>query len=148
MKTEPAEERCETQGVAEGRLGAGEGYRQRAHGPREGSPGTPQAGGGGRRPVDILAELEKIRQQTLGAAQQPVASQPPAANGYKEIEHRVSLSLPRASFSRARHFLISLRLEDESHQVVDSYQEGIELEDLAQLDQLLLNLKIALQPRE
>ena len=109
------------------------------------------------RKVDILGELEKIRRQTIvrerprleaEAEAGTEVAEPVQRNGLRSIDHEVRLSLPRESFLRARHFSIRLQVEDESHQVVDSFQDGIELEGLEGLDRLLVHLKIALQPQE
>jgi len=116
------------------------------------APRTPiDTPSGTRRQVDILAELEKIRRQALGASDSPASpggALRAASNGRGEIAREIQLTLSRANFSRARRFLVNLQVEDEAHQVVDAFRDQVELTDLASLDKLLVRLNIALNSEE
>ena len=119
--------------------------------------------------VDVLAELEKIRKQALsGATDAPPrpaalpsrpaphapAPAPPVAaraatNGKGEIHRSVELTLKRSEFQRARRFLLNLRVEDGDHRVVDAIRDlPIDIADSAQLEKVLLQLNVALKPKD
>jgi mutual gliding-motility protein MglA len=129
--------------------------------------------------VDVLAELEKIRRQAMhspaGAAPPirpatPAAPlRPPAAtsiaavgaggssahpkypvlNGKGEIHRSVELTLKRGEFTRARRFLLNLRIEDEDRQVVDAIRDlPIEIQDAKTLERVLLQLNVAIKSKD
>ncbi|HEX9669167.1 MAG TPA: hypothetical protein VGC93_06740, partial [Thermoanaerobaculia bacterium] len=90
---------------------------------------------------DVLSELETLRRQAMQA--------PPARNGRGELSRNVELNLPRADFARARRVMVSLQVEDEAHQVVESVRDlQVDIQDAASLKKLLLRLNIALNASE
>ncbi len=90
---------------------------------------------------DVLSELETLRRQAMQA--------PPARNGRGELSRNVELNLPRADFARARRVTVSLQVEDEAHQVVESIKDlQVDIQDAASLKKLLLRLNIALNASE
>ncbi len=122
--------------------------------------------------VDVLAELEKIRKQALsGTADSPAARPAPpppapvhrpvppapphpaaaraATNGKGEIHRSVELTLKRSEYQRARRFLLNLRVEDGDHRVVDAIKDlPIEITEAGQLEKVLLQLNVALKPKD
>ncbi len=119
--------------------------------------------------VDVLAELEKIRKQAMKPQQAPVlhAATPPAPpptaasatsgahpkfsglNGKGEIHRSVELTMKRTELRRARRFLLNLRVEDADRQVVEAIRDlPIEIQDAAGLERVLLQLNVALKPRD
>ena len=105
-------------------------------------PRAPAAAAGGRAAGrDVLSELETLRRQAMQA--------PPARNGRGELSRNVELNLPRADFARARRVTVSLQVEDEAHQVVESIKDlQVDIQDAASLKKLLLRLNIALNASE
>jgi small GTP-binding protein len=128
--------------------------------------------------VDVLAELERLRKQTLARPEHhaeparptpplrplptpavPPAKAPAAAaairpaapglNGKGEIHRSVELTLKRGDFRRARRFLLNLRVEDGEMQVVDAIRDlPIEISDPADLERVLLHLNVALRSKD
>ncbi len=127
--------------------------------------------------VDVLAELEKIRRQAMHAPAHPAHHVPtarpaasagsataaapvqpggssahpkyPVLNGRGEIHRSVELTLKRGEFSRARRFLLNLRIEDEDRQVVDAIRDlPIEIQDAKSLERVLLQLNVAIKSKE
>jgi len=47
----------------------------------------------------------------------------PVLNGKGEIHRSVELTLKRGEFTRARRFLLNLRIEDEDRQVVEAIRD-------------------------
>jgi hypothetical protein len=73
----------------------------------------------------------------------------PSLNGKGEIHRSVELTLKRKEFQRARRFLLNLRVEDAEMRVVDSIKDlPIEISDPAELDRVLLQLSVALKPKD
>lgn len=104
--------------------------------------------GGG---VDILAELEKIRQRARSSSagrSSEVAARPDpqSANGYagREIEKKFSFLLDQESLQSARRVRLSLSVENADEEIVDSFEEEIQIESLEDLNELMLRLEIAL----
>jgi hypothetical protein len=112
---------------------------------------------------DVLSELEKLRKETIGRTTgrppAPVRERksPPAtasSNGHSEIRRDIQLTLAPGELQRARRFSLTLQVEDEDHQVMESV-EGltVDLADMAgrpdaeSLQKLLLRLNIALATR-
>jgi signal recognition particle receptor subunit beta len=107
--------------------------------------------------LDVLGELEKLRQQT----RTPAPGAPPAAaapvktgtnagtNGHHEMSRDIEMTLRRTDLQRARRVLISFQVEDDQHQVMDSVRDlPVEIHDAATLEKLLLRLNIALNTKE
>jgi hypothetical protein len=90
---------------------------------------------------DVLAELEKIRRQTL--------TKPSArTSGRREINREIQLTLNRADFDRSKRFLLNLQVEDGENKVLDSVRDfQIDLGDLGDQKKVLLKLNIALRSR-
>ncbi|MEM6795852.1 MAG: hypothetical protein AAF725_17895, partial [Acidobacteriota bacterium] len=94
---------------------------------------------------DALAELEKLRKQTLRPKQKARAAGRAKVNGSREIQRELRLEMNRDSLDRARRFSLTLQLEDEDHQPIEeSRRLHVDL-DPASLDELLLRLNIALR---
>ena len=73
----------------------------------------------------------------------------PVLNGKGEIHRSVELTLKRGEFSRARRFLLNLRIEDEDRQVVDAIRDlPIEIQDAKSLERVLLQLNVALKSKD
>ena len=92
--------------------------------------------------IDALAELEKLRKQTLRPKSKGASS---AANGRREIRKDLQLSLSPGDLSRAKRFAVTVQLEDADHRLLDQAKEfHVEFDTDGSLEQVLLNLKIAL----
>ena len=92
--------------------------------------------------IDALAELEKLRKQTLKSKAKGGTE---ATNGRQEIRKSLQLSLPPGDLSRAKRFALTVQLEDADHRLLDQAKEfHVELDTDGSLEQVLLNLKIAL----
>jgi signal recognition particle receptor subunit beta len=133
--------------------------------PRPAAAGPPplaRAGSAGKRTVDVLSELEKLRTEAM---RQPASqgSRPPArpaappasgaaaapTNGRGELSRTVELTLRRSDFQRARRFIVSFQVEDEQHRVMDAVRDlQVEIKDAASLEKLLLRLNIAVHAKE
>ncbi len=102
--------------------------------------------------LDVLGELEKLRQQTrstpVAAAAPPPAPAKAPTNGGQELSRNIEMTLRRSDFRRARRVLISFQVEDDQHQVMDSRDLPVEIHDAATLEKLLLRLNIALNAKE
>ena len=91
-----------------------------------------------------------------GAGHRPVPPAPPhpaaaraATNGKGEIHRSVELTLKRSEYQRARRFLLNLRVEDGDHRVVDAIKDlPIEINEAGQLEKVLLQLNVALKPKD
>jgi signal recognition particle receptor subunit beta len=150
--------------------------------PRPALPGAPAAAAApaaakAAKPgkLDVLAELERLRKQTLarpepaaetarpapaplrpalpGGAKpsaSPSGSRPAATlNGKGEIHRSVELTLKKGDFRRARRFLLNLRVEDGEMQTVDAIRDlPIEISDPADLERVLLHLNVALRSKD
>jgi len=96
-----------------------------------------------KRPgFDALAELEKLRRQTVrgkGGKKSAVV------NGKGEINRDFRMTLKRSDFSRAQRFSLILQLEDADRQVVDEARHlHVEIDNPGSLEGLLLRLNIDL----
>ncbi|MFP5286096.1 MAG: hypothetical protein ACLGI9_10200, partial [Thermoanaerobaculia bacterium] len=100
--------------------------------------------------LDVLGELEKLRQQTKAPA--PTAAAPiksAGTNGRHELSRNVEMSLKRSDLQRAKRVLISFQVEDDQNRVMDSVRDlPVEITDAASLEKLLLRLNIALNAKE
>ena len=121
-----------------------------------------RTGPAGKRTVDVLSELEKLRTEAMRqpASQGPRPPARPAAppasgagaaptNGRGELSRTVELTLRRSDFQRARRFIVSFQVEDEQHRVMDAVRDlQVEIKDAASLEKLLLRLNIAVHAKE
>jgi signal recognition particle receptor subunit beta len=122
----------------------------------------PRTAAAGKRTVDVLSELEKLRteamRQPAHQAPRPPARPAPAPgagagaapnNGRGELSRTVELTLRRSDFQRARRFIVSFQVEDEQHRVMDAVRDlQVEIKDAPSLEKLLLRLNIALHAKE
>ena len=92
---------------------------------------------------DALAELEKLRRQTLKP--RPAKAAAPSVNGSREIKKDLSLDFDKEALGRARRFSLTLRLEDAAHQPLDSERQMHVEFDAESLDELMVRLNIALR---
>jgi signal recognition particle receptor subunit beta len=100
-------------------------------------PGAPASATPSGRPAQIPAPAASPRAGS------------PSLNGKGEIHRSVELTLKRNEFRRARRFLLNLRVEDAEMRVVDSIKDlPIEISDPADLDRVLLQLSVALKPKD
>lgn len=116
-------------------------------------PPPPKAAAAKRGSLDVLGELEKLRQQTKAPA--PAAAPAPApvksagTNGRHELSRNIEMSLKRSDFQRAKRVLISFQVEDDQNRVMDAVRDlPVEIKDAASLEKLLLRLNIALNAKE
>ena len=85
----------------------------------------------------------------LGAGGSNAHPKYPVLNGKGEIHRSVELTLKRGEFTRARRFLLNLRIEDEDRQVVDAIRDlPIEIQDAKTLERVLLQLNVALKSKD
>ncbi len=98
--------------------------------------------------IDALAELEKIRKQTLKKREPKAPAQSVHANNGKgEISRSLQLRLSRKEFQQAKRFSLTLKLEDQDQNLLDEvHQLHVNIDDAASLEKLLLRLNIALDP--
>ena len=88
---------------------------------------------------DALAELEKLRQETIRP--RPGAG----TNGKREINRDFQVTLKRKALTRAHRFSLTLQLEDADQQLVDEARHlHVDIDDAESLEKLLLRLNIAL----
>lgn len=86
---------------------------------------------------------------TAGAGGSSSHPKYPVLNGKGEIHRSVELTLKRGEFSRARRFLLNLRIEDEDRQVVEAIRDlPIEIQDAKTLERVLLQLNVALKSKD
>jgi len=125
-------------------------------------PALPRAAAAGKRTVDVLSELEKLRTEamrqpahqtprppTRPVAQAAAAGSAAPTNGRGELSRTVELTLRRSDFQRARRFIVSFQVEDEQHRVMDAVRDlQVEIKDAPSLERLLLRLNIALHAKE
>jgi signal recognition particle receptor subunit beta len=97
--------------------------------------------------LDVLGELEKLRQQTKAPGTGTAAAA--RTNGRHELSRDIEMTLRRTDLQRARRVLISFQVEDDQHQVMDSVRDlPVEIQDAASIENLLLRLNIALNTKE
>ncbi len=115
---------------------------------------APAAAVRGRKTVDALSELERLRSEATRKKGPPAASAPrPASaspvNGHGQFFREIQLTMKRADFERARRFTLSLQVEDDDHRVVDTVRGlEVEIQDPSHLDKVLLKLNIALHSKD
>ncbi len=108
----------------------------------KGRKGKPERGA--TRQLDVLAELERIRKQALRV---PSPSLPVsvARNGRREVSRDIKMSLDRDVLMRTRRFSLSFRLEDGSHQVVETVRDvELDIEPTESTTNVTVRLNIAL----
>jgi hypothetical protein len=125
----------------------------RAPAPRAAAPTTPKPTSGkaalertgvGRSDLDVLSELEKLRQEVQRT--KPLARA--QENGHSELRREIKLSVDRADFARLRRFSLNLQVEDENHRVINSIRDfTVDIKDPQGLERVLLTLSIALRSR-
>ncbi len=104
--------------------------------------------------LDVLGELEKLRQQTRPAQHQtgpvpiPPQARPAGTNGRHEMSRNVEMNLRRSDLQRARRVLISFQVEDDQQRVMDTVRETVDIQDASSLEKLLLRLNVALNTKE
>ena len=107
-----------------------------------------------RPKVDILAELEKIRRRAKSHSNGNTAPEPAAAtavngslNGDEASADAGDLffDISRPDIQRTRSCSISLRLEDDDAQVLDTAMRNLPVRDVADLNRLLTRLNEALE---
>jgi signal recognition particle receptor subunit beta len=109
-------------------------------------PPPPRPAAARKGSLDVLGELEKLRQQTKAPAPAPAK---PGTNGRHEMSRDIEMTLRRTDLQRARRVLISFQVEDDQHQVMDSVRDlPVDIQDAASLEKLLLRLNIALNAKE
>jgi mutual gliding-motility protein MglA len=98
--------------------------------------------------LDVLGELEKLRQGTKAPAP-TAAAKAAGTNGRHELSRNIEMSLKRSDLQRAKRVLISFQVEDDQNQVMDSVRDlPVEITDAASLEKLLLHFNIALNAKE
>jgi len=91
---------------------------------------------------NVLEELERLRQQTVGGAKP--AARAAGQNGSGELRRDIQLTLPRADFRRARRFSVTVQVEDEHQQIVEAVRNlRVDLQDTQSIEKLLLRLNVA-----
>jgi hypothetical protein len=100
--------------------------------------------------LDVLGELEKLRQGTKTPPPAAAAAAKPAGtNGRHELSRNVEMSLKRSDLQRAKRVLISFQVEDDQNRVMDAVRDlPVEITDAASLEKLLLRFNIALNAKE
>ncbi len=121
--------------------------RQAMHAPAHPATHVPTAASRG----DVARGGRRLGHRTTAGPARRVERPPevPGAERPGEIHRSVELTLKRGEFSRARRFLLNLRIEDEDRQVVDAIRDlPIEIQDAKTLERVLLQLNVALKSRD
>lgn len=93
--------------------------------------------------LDALAELEKLRKQTL-RLKSPVGA---AGDSAAEVKKSLHLPISETDLRNARGLELTVQLNDSSQQPLGSARTlRVDLDDVSDLKQLLVHLKIALGP--
>ena len=112
------------------------------HAPPAGAPIRPPA------PIAPIAAVPAAG-AAVGVGGSSAHPKYPVLNGKGEIHRSVELTLKRGEFSRARRFLLNLRIEDEDRQVVEAIRDlPIEIQDAKTLERVLLQLNVALKSKD
>ena len=112
------------------------------HAPRAAAPIRPPA------PIAPIAAVPAAG-AAVGVGGSSAHPKYPVLNGKGEIHRSVELTLKRGEFSRARRFLLNLRIEDEDRQVVEAIRDlPIEIQDAKTLERVLLQLNVALKSKD
>ncbi|MCB1055984.1 MAG: hypothetical protein KDD11_10815, partial [Acidobacteria bacterium] len=111
------------------------------------APRQAEASGRHKKPVDVLGELEKLRQEVRGRPHPPRKAKP-ASNGHGELSREIQMTVDRADFRRLRRISLNLQVEDEDHRVVNSVRDfHVDIRDPQSLEKVLLRLSIALNAK-
>lgn len=111
-------------------------------------PARPGGSGAHRKSVDVLGELEKLREQVRGRPTAAARRPKPASNGHGELSREIQMTVDRADFRRLRRFSLNLQVEDEDNRVVNSVRDfHVDIQDPASLEKVLLRLSIALNAK-
>ena len=109
---------------------------------------APKSRGKAKTTSDVLAELEKIRRQTLRATPRAAAPAEADTNGRREISREIHLDLSADDFARAHRCLLNLQVEDSDSHVVDSVEDfEVDLSDLGHAGAVVVKLNIALRSK-
>lgn len=112
-------------------------------------PMPPKPAAAKKGSLDVLGELEKLRQQTKAPAPAAAPAKTAGTNGRHELSRNIEMSLKRSDFQRAKRVLISFQVEDDQNRVMDAVRDlPVEIKDAASLEKLLLRLNIALNAKE
>ena len=92
--------------------------------------------------IDVLAELEELRRQTLD----PKAAKAAQVNGQQEVRRELDLALGD-SLRRARRFSLTLQVEDDEHRALldEARKLTVDIERPGDIERLMLRLHIALR---
>lgn len=125
--------------------------RQAMHPPAGATPPTRPATPAAplRLPVSAPISLATAGVAAVGGGGSSAHPKYPVLNGKGEIHRSVELTLKRGEFTRARRFLLNLRIEDEDRQVVDAIRDlPIEILDAKSLERVLLQLSVAVKSKD
>jgi signal recognition particle receptor subunit beta len=110
---------------------------------------TPPIAPIGPIPASAATLQQAAASGTVGAGGSNAHPKYPVLNGKGEIHRSVELTLKRGEFSRARRFLLNLRIEDEDRQIVEAIRDlPIEIQDAKTLERVLLQLNVALKSKD
>lgn len=118
--------------------------------------GTPKPAAGVTRPkkgLDVLGELEKLRQQVSSFRPREKAPSaqpaPPQPNGHGEHQREIQVAIDPSTFRRVRRLSLNLQVEDENHQRIDVARAfHVDIQDPKSLEKVLLKLNIALSAKK
>ncbi len=96
--------------------------------------------------LDALAELEKIREQTMRRKPATARVPVPATSGIAKISRELRVGFSPQDLARTQRLVLSLTAEDANHQLLDRAHELIvDIDNADALRQILLHLEIALE---
>ncbi|MCH9646894.1 MAG: GTPase domain-containing protein [Deltaproteobacteria bacterium] len=126
--------------------------------PAAAPPKTTAAAARPKKGVDVLGELEKLRQQVSSfrprdrVSPQRISPQnpaPPQPNGHGEHQREIQVAIEPATFRRVRRLSLNLQMEDENHQRIDVARAiHVDIQDPKSLEKVLLKLNIALSAKK
>lgn len=99
---------------------------------------------------DVLGELERLRREAIGGPARPAVAAggvraAAATNGGPSLRRDIQLTLSPEDLRRARHFRLTLEVQDGEEQVVEAVRNlRVDLADADEAEKLLLQLNIAL----
>ncbi len=123
--------------------------RQAMHSPSGAAPPVRPPAAPLRPPASTSIAPAPAAGAAVGAGGSSAHPKYPVLNGKGEIHRSVELTLKRGEFTRARRFLLNLRIEDEDRQVVDAIRDlPIEIQDAKTLERVLLQLNVAIKSKD